>query len=75
MGIPLSTLSGYLKPEKHQVDINHLIAIASHYEVSIDYLVSGKNENVQFKGLQTKKLFSRWVKLTIEDVAGEDEKE
>ena len=69
--IPLSTFSGYLKPGKRQVDPNHLIAIAKHYGVTLDYLF-GSSQNLKFDKLPTKKLFSKWVKLTIEDFADSD---
>ena len=69
--IPLSTFVGYLKPNKRQVDPDHLLAIARHYGVSIDYLF-GHQSAVSFDKLPTKKIFSRWVKLTIEGIAEED---
>lgn len=70
-GIPLSTFSGYLKP-KQQVDPKHLMAIAAHYGVTIDYLL-GQPTTVKLDRLPTKKLFSRWVKLTIEGMGDEDQ--
>lgn len=66
-GVPLSTFNSYLKPKK-QIDPAHLLAIAKHYDVSIDYLF-GNELNPKFEKLPTKKLFSKWVKLTIEDIA------
>lgn len=69
--IPLSTFTGYLKPDKKQVDPGHLLAIAKHYGVSIDYLF-GYQQSTKLDKLPTKKLFSRWVKLTIEDIAEEE---
>jgi len=66
--IPLSTFAGYLKPNKKQMDPGHLLAIAKHYGVSIDYLF-GLQGPPKFDKLPTKKLFSKWVKLTIEDIA------
>lgn len=70
--IPLSTFAGYLKPNKKQVDPGHLLAIAKHYGVSIDYLF-GYQQATKFDKLPTKKLFSKWVKLTIEDFADGDD--
>jgi len=70
--IPLSTFTGYLKPNKKQVDPGHLLAIAKHYGVSIDYLF-GYQQSVKLDKLPTKKLFSRWVRLTIEDIANDDD--
>lgn len=72
--IPLSTFTGYLKPNKKQVDPGHLLAIAKHYGVSIDYLF-GYQQSVKLDKIPTKKLFSRWVRLTIEDIADEDGKD
>lgn len=66
-GIPLSTLSGYLKESKKQVDPSHLISLAKHYKVSLNYLF-GIEEQVKLSDMPTKKLFSRIVKLTIEDL-------
>jgi hypothetical protein len=66
--IPLSTFTGYLKPNKKQVDPSHLLSIAKHYGVTIDYLF-GHEQVIKFDKLPTKKIFSKWVKLTIEDVA------
>ncbi|GIL17265.1 MAG: hypothetical protein BroJett040_10160 [Oligoflexia bacterium] len=70
--IPLSTFTGYLKPDKKQIDPGHLLAIAKHYGVSLDYLF-GYQQSTKFDKLPTKKLFSKWVKLTIEDIADADE--
>ncbi|MGE4130242.1 MAG: helix-turn-helix domain-containing protein [Bdellovibrionales bacterium] len=66
-GIPLSTFSSYLKPGKRQIDPQHLLAISKHFGVSTDYLLSGQNGPTDtFKNLPTKRIFSRWVKLTLE---------
>lgn len=70
-GVPLSTFNGYLKPDRHQIDPNHLLAMARHFDVSLDYLLSGREPGHRIEGLPTKRLFSRWVKLTIEEIAGE----
>ncbi|MBL7670756.1 MAG: helix-turn-helix transcriptional regulator [Bdellovibrionaceae bacterium] len=70
--IPLSTFTGYLKPDKKQIDPGHLLAIAKHYGVSIDYLF-GYQQSMKFDKLPTKKLFSKWVKLTIEDIADDND--
>ena len=72
-GVPLSTFNSYLKPKK-QIDPAHVIAIANYYSVTVDYLLTGKKPRDEtFKSIPTKKLFSRWVKLTIEDLADEDD--
>lgn len=65
--IPLSTFAGYLKPDKKQIDPIHLMTIARYYGVSIDYLI-GHEVAPKYDNLPTKKLFSQWVKLTIEDL-------
>ncbi len=70
-GVPLSTFNGYLKPDRHQIDPNHLLAMARHFNVSLDYLLSGREPSQRIEGLPTKRLFSRWVKLTIEEIADE----
>lgn len=72
-GVPLSTFNGYLKPNRHQIDPNHLLAMARYFGVSLDYLLIGQQSSPHIDSLPTKKIFSRWVKLTIEDIAGEDE--
>jgi transcriptional regulator with XRE-family HTH domain len=72
-GVPLSTFNGYLKPDRHQIDPNHLLAMARYFDVSLDYLVSGRDQGRRIDGLPTKRLFSRWVKLTIEEIADEDD--
>lgn len=74
-GVPLSTFNGYLKPDRHQIDPNHLLTMARYFDVSLDYLLSGKESEKRIEGLPTRRLFSRWVKLTIEEIAGEDELE
>lgn len=71
-GVPLSTFNGYLKPDRHQIDPNHLLAMAKYFGVSLDYLLSGQQANPRIDSMPTKKIFSRWVKLTIEDIAGAD---
>lgn len=68
--IPLSTFNGYLKPNKKQVDPGHLMAMAKHYGVTIDYLF-GIQRDAKFDKLPTRQIFSRWVKVTIEDIADE----
>lgn len=74
-GVPLSTFTGYLKANKKQVDPTHLIAIARYFGVSVDTLLGLDQLHAKLDGLPTKKLFSRWVKLTIEDIADDgDEK-
>ena len=65
--IPLSTFAGYLKPNKKQVDPGHLLAIAKHYGVSIDYLF-GNQQSMKLDKFPTKRIFSKWVKVTIEDL-------
>ncbi len=72
-GVPLSTFNGYLKPNRHQIDPNHLLAVAKYFGVSLDYLLSGFEMNRKMDSAPTKKIFSRWVKLTIEEIAGDDE--
>lgn len=72
-GVPLSTFNGYLKPDRHQIDPNHMLAMAQYFGVSLDYLLSGREPGRNIDGLPTKRLFSRWVKLTIEEIAGEDD--
>ena len=65
--IPLSTFAGYLKPDKKQIDPGHLLSIAKYYGVSIDYLF-GIQSSAKLDKLPTKRIFSKWVKLTIEDL-------
>ncbi len=72
-GVPLSTLTGYLKPNKHQIDPNHLMVLAKYFCVSVDYLLTGKDQSIQIGKMPTKKLFSRWVKLTIEEIADDSD--
>jgi hypothetical protein len=68
-GVPLSTFTGYLKPGRKQVDPTHLISISKYFKVSVDSLLGLEQKSPKLDGLPTKKLFSRWVKLTIEDIA------
>jgi transcriptional regulator with XRE-family HTH domain len=72
-GVPLSTFNGYLKPDKHQIDPNHLMTLAKYFGVSVDYLLSGQDQSKSIGNVPTKKLFSRWVKLTIEEIAEDSE--
>ena len=67
IGIPISTFSGYLKPNKRQIDPQHLLAIARHYSVSIDYLF-GSQQKMKLDNLPTKRIFSKWVRLTLEEI-------
>jgi transcriptional regulator with XRE-family HTH domain len=74
--VPISTLSGYLKADRAQLDPTHLLAIAKALDVTVDYLLTGKGRKVRIENVPTKKLFSRWVKLTIEEIdGGKDETE
>ncbi len=67
-GVPLSTFNSYLKPKK-QIDPAHVIAIAQHFGVTVDFLLTGKKPSSDtFKNHPTKKIFSKWVKVTIEDI-------
>lgn len=70
-GVPLSTFNGYLKPDRHQIDPNHLLAMARYFDVSLDFILSGRESGSRIEGLPTKRLFSRWVKLTIEEIIGD----
>ena len=65
-GVPLTTFTGYLKPNKKQLDPGHLMAIAEYYQVTVDYLL-GRPDAIKFEQIPTKKIFSKWVRLTIED--------
>ncbi len=67
-GVPLSTLTGYMKPNRSQVDPEHLIVLSKYFQVSVDYLLTGNSGNVKLDGLPGKTIFSRVVRLTIEDI-------
>lgn len=71
-GINQSTISGYLSSTKKTYDPVHLGTLSEFFSVSIDYLLFGK-EKTSFGSLKTKKLFSRVVKLTIEDFDDDEE--
>lgn len=72
--IPYSTYVEYRRAEKRQVDTTHLINLAGVFGITIDELLGVEQKTqINLKGLPTKKLFSRWVKLTIEDIDGQDD--
>lgn len=65
--ISQSTLSGYMNGSKKTYDPQHLGTLADHFGVSVDYLLFGKKANFNLKSIPSKKLFSKIVRLTIED--------
>lgn len=69
-GIPMSTFSGYLKPNRSQLDPEHLLSLSRFFKVSVDYLLTGKDSTNKLMGLPAKTIFSRVVKLTIEEIDG-----
>ena len=72
--VPYSTYIEYRRSEKRQVDTAHLINLAKVFGVTVDDLLGIEGASkVNLKSLPTKKIFSRWVKLTIEDIAGEED--
>ncbi len=66
-GISQSTLSGYLSGSKKTYDPQHLGTLADYFGVSVDYLLFGKKAHINLKSMPSKKLFSKIVRLTIED--------
>jgi transcriptional regulator with XRE-family HTH domain len=70
MGIPVSTLNGYLQPDRYQLDPTHLLKIALFFKVSVDFLLTGVELDMspQKTAKATKVLFSKWVKLTLEEI-------
>lgn len=72
-GISQSTLSGYLSGSKKTYDPQHLGTLADHFGVSVDYLLFGKKAQFNLKSMPSKKLFSKIVRLTIEDFESLDD--
>jgi transcriptional regulator with XRE-family HTH domain len=67
-GIGQSTISGYLSENKKAYDPVHLGTLSDFFNVSVDYLLFGKVAKIDFGTMTTKKLFSKIVRLTIEDI-------
>ncbi|OQW47932.1 MAG: hypothetical protein A4S09_14135 [Proteobacteria bacterium SG_bin7] len=77
-GISQSTISGYLSGSRRTYDPQHLGTLADFFSVSVDYLLFQKQIKTNLNNLPAKKLFSKVVRLTIEDFEelndGEEEK-
>lgn len=74
VGIPHSTLSTYFASKKATYQAEHLIALAEFFQVSTDYLLTGKPSGTKsLNGLKTEQLFSGWMKVKIERAIPDDE--
>lgn len=74
--IPNSTLASYLTDRKATYDINHLLKIADYFQVSVDFLLRGKEvRNVNLKNLKLEDIFDGLIKVKIQRVIPESEYE
>lgn len=71
LSIPNSTLSSYLgKKATYQLD--HIIKIADYFDVSMDFLLRGKeSREISLKNLKLEDLFDGFVKIKIQRVLQE----
>ncbi len=73
VGIPHSTLSTYFAGKKATYQAEHLIALADFFQVSTDYLLTGKHSGVKsLNGLKTEQIFNGWMKVKIERAIPDD---
>lgn len=71
-GIPNSTLASYLTDRKANYDINHLLKIADYFDVSVDFILRGKEvRNINIKNLKLEDLFDGFVKIKVQRVLTE----
>lgn len=66
-GIPLSTIQSYLSGKKATYSADHLLKLASYFEVSLDFLMTSvENPRAQLNSVPTEGLFEGWLKVRIE---------
>ena len=66
-GIPVSTLSTYLDAKKATYDPKHLSALASFFNVTLDYLLfESEQAAINLSNLPTENVFEGWLKVKIE---------
>ena len=65
-GLPVSTLASYLSGKKASYSPEHLERLAEHFDVSIDFLLFGRDRISGVNALPTEQLFEGWLKVKIE---------
>lgn len=76
IGIPNSTLASYLSGVKASYNPSHLLLLAEHFNVSLEYLLTSKDSSaVGLKSLPLEKIFSGYLKVNIERVIQIDEED
>jgi len=69
LNIPNSTIASYLSGKKASYSPEHLLIIAKFFNVTIEYLLSGKDTpQANLNSLPVEKIFSGWLKVNIERV-------
>jgi transcriptional regulator with XRE-family HTH domain len=75
-GIPNSTLASYLSDLKASYNPSHLLMLAEHFQVSLEYLLTSKvSSSANLKSLPLEKIFSGYLKVNIERVIQIDEED
>lgn len=66
-GIPKSTIASYLSGKKASYSPEHLVSLASHFRVSIDYLLTAEDSDYALLNtLKTEGLFDGWLRVKID---------
>jgi transcriptional regulator with XRE-family HTH domain len=67
--IPNSTLSSYLAGDKSTYDPYHLLTLADHFGVSVDYLLRGEEvKPIDLKNMKLEDLFEGYLQVSIKRV-------
>jgi transcriptional regulator with XRE-family HTH domain len=73
IAIPHSTLATYFAGRKATYQAEHLVKLSEYFQVSTDYLITGKNTELKsLNGLKTEQVFSGWLKVKIECAIPDD---
>ena len=73
--IPASTLTSYLAGKKHSYAAEHILALAEFFNVTTDYLLTGKTPNAgDLSQLPMESFFDGIVRLRIDRVKPEEKK-
>ena len=75
VGIPHSTLATYFAGKKATYQAEHLIALAEFFNVTTDFILTGKPSSTtkSLNALKTENLFSGWVRIKVERAIPDDE--
>jgi len=68
LSIPQSTLSNYLSGRRKTYEPNILSKLSRHFNCSLEFLLFGEMHLEEMRGVKSRPLFQKIVKLTLEDV-------